>query len=251
MHLGALSAEEERQWKSDQTMEAIVSGNKEIRAAKKEWNQDQIREFLLQKEIKWVFNPPYGSHHGGAWERCIRSVRDVLRATLKEQILDDESLSTLMCEIEAILNGRPLTKVSEDSRDLEALTPNHLLLLRSGPTTPPGNFSQHDLYSRRRWRQIQYLADVFWRRWTREYLPRLQARQKWLRPKGNFAVGDVVLLVDESSPRNSWPLARIMDVYAGKDGFVRRVTVKTSTRSSQDRPIEKIVLLESVDSDDA
>ena len=167
-----------------------------------------------------------------------------MSALLKEQVLTDEGLATLMCEVESIVNGRPLTKVSEDPRDLEALTPNHLLLLRSGTTLPPGIFKRNDLYSRRRWRQVQYLSDVFWRRWLKEYLPSLQERQKWGRSTSNFEVGDVVLVVDENSPRNQWPLGLIQEVKPNEgDGLVRRVTLKTKT-SILERPIDKIVLLE-------
>ena len=108
-----------------------------MREAVSHWNHRQIHEFLLQKSAKWIFNPPAGSHHGGVWERCIRTVRKVLTALLKEQTLDDEGLLTLMCEVESIVNGRPLTNVSDDPRDCEALTPNHLLLLRSGAMLPP------------------------------------------------------------------------------------------------------------------
>ena len=80
---------------------------------------------------------------------------------MKEQNLDDESLQTLMCEAESIINGRPLTTVSNDPRDLEPLTPNHLLLLRQDTPLPPGILEKNDTLSRRRWRQVQYLADVF------------------------------------------------------------------------------------------
>ena len=222
----------------------FVRGEKELRNAIDGWNQEVIAEFLLQRSVQWIFNPPAGSHHGGVWERCIRTIRKVMSALLKEQVLDDEGLATLMCEVESIVNGRPLTKVSDDPRDLEALTPNHLLLLRSGATLPPGVFRKEDVYSRRRWRQVQYLSDVFWRRWLREYLPSLQERQKWTRPTVNFEVGDVVLVVDENSPRNSWPLGRIQEVKPNKgDGLVRRVALKTKT-SVLERPINKIVLLE-------
>ena len=149
------------------------------------------------KNIEWIFNPPAGYHHGGVWERCIRTTRIVMKALLKEQPLDDEGLLMLMAEVEAIINGRPITKVSDDPRDPEALTPNHLFLLRSEHTLPPGVFVKGDNYSRRRWQHVQYLADVFWRRWLREYLPALQERQKWSRVSRNFAIRDVVLLVDE------------------------------------------------------
>ena len=124
------------------------------------------------------FVPPSGAHYGGVRERCIKTVRKVLSAMMKEQTLDDEALTTLVYEVELIVNGRPITKSSDDPTDAEVLTPNHLLLLRSSPNLPPGSFNKHDAYSRRRWRQVQYLANVFWRRWIREYLPQLQERQK-------------------------------------------------------------------------
>ena len=88
-----------------------------------------------------------------------------MKALLTEQPLDNEGLLTLMCEIVANINGHPSTKVSDNPRDPEALTPNHLLLLRSGPTLSLGVFAKEDCYSRQRWRHVQYLADVFWRRW--------------------------------------------------------------------------------------
>lgn len=151
----------------------FVRGERELREAIEGWNQNKIGEFMLQRNVRWKFNPPGGSHHGGVWERCIRTVRKVMGALTKEQILDDEGLATLLCEVESIVNGRPVTKVSDDPRDTEALTPNHLLLLRSGPSAPPGLFFKDEIYSRRRWRQVQYLADIFWRRWIKEYLPSL------------------------------------------------------------------------------
>ncbi len=77
--------------------------------------------------------------------------------------MDDESFQTLLCEIEAILNGRPITKSSDDVNDLEALMPNHILLLKSKPLMTPGLFNERDLYIRKRWRQVQYLSDLFWK----------------------------------------------------------------------------------------
>ena len=228
----------------------FVKGEKELSNAIADWNQAKIHESMLQRNIKWIFNPPASSHHGGVWERCIRTVRKVLKTLVREQVMDDESINTLMCEVESIVNGRPLTKVSDDPHDLEALTPNHLLLLNPGSSFPPGRFSKEDNCSRRRWRQVQYLADVFWRRWIREYLPSLQPRQKWNERCRNVKVGDIVLIVDEKTPRSSWPLARVSQVNANrKDGLVRSVKVKTST-AVLIRPISKIVLLEEASTSD-
>lgn len=120
-----------------------------MRTAIEQWNKMQINDVLLQKGIKWTFNPPAGSHHGGPWERLIRSIRKVLNSTLSVQNLDEEGLHTVLCEVEAIINSRPITKASTDPNDLEALTPNHLLLLKTLPSLPPGDCQESDMYARR------------------------------------------------------------------------------------------------------
>ena len=108
----------------------FVSGEKELRTCIQKWNRQRIREYLLQQKVRWIFNSPAASHHGGIWERCIRTTPKILNAPLNEQVLNDEGFLTLMCEVEAVINRRPITKVSKDSRDLKALSSNHLLLLR-------------------------------------------------------------------------------------------------------------------------
>lgn len=139
-----------------------------------QWDLNKIQDTLAQKGVQWIFNPPAGPHFGGVWERQVKSVKKILKSVLHEQTIDDECLLTLLCEVENILNDRPLTTASEDPNDLEPLTPNHLLLLKKQPLLPPGLFNKNECYSRRRWKQTQYLADLFWRKWVREYLPSLQ-----------------------------------------------------------------------------
>lgn len=89
---------------------------------------------------------------------------------------------------------------------------------------------------------MQYLADIFWKRWVHEYLPIMQERQKWNKRRRNFAVGDVVSVVDPTAPRGSWILGRIAEVIHDHNGLVRTVKVKTQT-SILERPITKICLL--------
>ena len=96
----------------------FVRGDKEIRNSIGEWNQDKkVQHWLVTNQIKWIYNPPAASHMGGVWEREIRSICDVMKAITKEQVLDDERLSTLFCEIESVINGSPLTVVSDDHTD--------------------------------------------------------------------------------------------------------------------------------------
>ena len=79
----------------------------------------------------------------------IRSVRQILRAMLKEQLVSDEVLLTVLAEVTNILNSRPLSRNSDSSLDKQPLTPNHLLRLRQNPSVPPGVFDKDDLTCRR------------------------------------------------------------------------------------------------------
>lgn len=140
----------------------------------------------------------------------------------------------------SVMNGWPITTVSSDPNN-EPLTPNHLLLLKSEVTLPPNLSKREDSLTRRQWKQLQYLVDISWKRWSREYLPLMQLRQKWVHPKRNLAVGDVVLVASESH-RNSWPVGRVVETFPDKRGFVRRVKVLTKTAVYK-WPVDKLCLL--------
>jgi len=162
---------------------------------------------------------------GRVWERLIRSVRKILSALLSEQTLTDEGLATLMVEVEAILNPRPLTPVTFDPKDYEPLTPNHLLLQTGSATPAPGVFSKDDRYVRGRWRQIQWMADQFWRLWSREYLSTLLPRQKWTIKRSNIQLGDAVLIAGGGHSRNNWQMGRVCRVFPDSRNIVRQVEV--------------------------
>ena len=134
-------------------------------------DNDHIRERLCRVGIYWIFNPPSASHMGGVWERHIRTIRQVLAGILHEhsERLNDECFRTLLCEVEAIVNSRQITFVSNDADNLQPLSRNNLLTMKSNIILPPpGNFQREDVYMRKRWRRVQYLANLFWSRWKRE-----------------------------------------------------------------------------------
>ena len=210
-----------------------------MREALSALNHKKIQDALLQSRVKWSFNTPAASHHGGSWERMIHMIRNVLNSVLHQQSVDDEGLQTLLCEVEAILNVRPLTKLSDDPNDLEPLTPNHILLLKGKPALPPGLFEKSDLYIKRRWRQVQFLSDLFWRRWVREYLPLFQERQRWFKDKRNFVAGDIVIVADPTAPCGSWLLGKILQTFHDSQGLVRSVKVPTKCNILE-RPVTKI-----------
>ncbi|KAG7524560.1 hypothetical protein JOB18_013868 [Solea senegalensis] len=86
---------------------------------------------------------------------------------------------------------------------------------------------------------VVIMADLFWKRWTKEYLPLLQERQRWTGVQRNLVAGDLVLLMDSTAPRNSWIMGRVLQTFPDRKGFVRQIRIKTRT-SCLDRPISKM-----------
>ena len=196
---------------------------------------------MAHRGTEWRFNPPAASHQGGVWGRLICSLRRILHSMIGERLVDEETLRTFLVEVEKILNDRPITPVSSVPQDLEALMPNHILLLRRNPSNSPDMFEEEDQY-KARWKHVYLLANEFWQRWTK-YLPMLQEHQKWLDPKLNFNVGDLVLVTEKNVPRGQWPKGLIEETFPGSEGKVRQITVKTANAVYQ-RDIRKLCLLE-------
>ncbi|GBP82294.1 hypothetical protein EVAR_86648_1 [Eumeta japonica] len=223
----------------------FVGANKEL------MNIQEVHEKMKKeadvRTITWKFIPPGAPNMGGAWERLVRSVKTALAATLRERSPREEVLHTLLLEAEHIVNSRPLTEVDVEPAEAEGLTPNHFLIGRSCGAAAAGHFDDNVLLGPANWRTCQRLADHFWQRWLREYLPTLVPRRARGDPICRApAEGDIVLIVDSSSPRYSWPRGRIKKTYPGPDNQVRVVDVET-TGGVLRRPTSKIVVLVSAE----
>lgn len=247
-----------RQLRCDQGTNFVGAKN-EFKAAMKTMDSDRIEVYLAEQQCEFILNAPCSSHAGGVWERQIRTIRSILDATISlcPGRLDDVCLRTFLYEAMAIINSRPLSVAQiNDATAPEPLTPNHILQMKSqAALPPPGEFVKEDLYLSKRWKRVQYLSEVFWGRWRREYLLSLNERQKWNTPRRNLRIGDIVIMEDQATPRMEWPLAMVTEATPGKDGLVRRVKVTVGTRkldkngrrrgglSTYERPIQKLVLL--------
>ncbi|XP_073841268.1 uncharacterized protein [Musca autumnalis] len=135
----------------------------------------------------------------------------------------------MLAEVENIINSRPLVYVPIDHENAEALTPNHLLLGSSNGMKPLASYDDSAVALRNNWLCSQQYADSFWRRWVREYLPCLTLRSKWYEKAKPLKVGDLVIVVDPSNPRNVWPKGRVLETTLAKDGQVRSAKIMTST----------------------
>jgi len=159
-------------------------------------------------------------------------------------------MSTLLAQIEACLNSRPLQAMSDDPEDLAALTPGHFLVGSALTAIPEPSWIDMQGCRLTRWKTLQQMRDHFWMRWSQEYLHSVTHRPKWLQEKQNVSVGRLCLIRSENSPPTKWPLARIIRRHPGDDGLVRVVDVRTAA-SDLTRPITKLVLLPVCDSSDA
>ena len=175
---------------------------------------------------------------------CGFELRKVLLGIMKScDRLDDDALRTFFCEAEAIVNSRPIVKISDDATDESVLTPNHLLLGSGDPSFTWGDFEMGEAY-RKQWKFVQLLAKRFWKTWLAQYVPQLQERQKWHKQLPDFKTGDVVLVSDETTPRSLWPLGLVTQVNLSRDGLVRSCKLRTRHAKEMVRPINKLVRLE-------
>lgn len=200
---------------------------------------NQMYDYLSSRSCQWVFIPPNSPHWGGLWEAGVKSMKFHLKRVIGNSVLTFEQLTTLLCQIESILNSRPLVPNSTNSDDLTCLTPGHFIIGESFAALPekdtlhvPDNrLSDFNLLTKMR--------QHFWQRWHVEYLHQLQNRPKWMTTKGNLKRDMLVILKEDNLPPMEWPLARIVEVMPGPDNKVRVVTVKTA-KGTFTRPITKV-----------
>ncbi|KAK0136704.1 hypothetical protein N1851_027112 [Merluccius polli] len=219
----------------------FVGGEAELRESYASMTEE-ARDRLAEKQVKFEFNPPNAPHFGGAWEREIRSVKNILRTVLGQQVPTDEVLETVLVEIEGILNSRPLGYTSSDVADLDPITPSFLLMGRRDSSLPQVVYDPAELTGRRLWRHSQVLADQFWKQFILHYLPTLQVRQKWTKERDNLSEGAVVLVIDQSLPRAAWQTGRVTKVLPGRDGRVRTAIVDVAGRTYT-RPVARLIEL--------
>ena len=157
-----------------------------------------------------------------------------------------------MEEVEAVLKNRPLTYCSLDIKDMDPITPSHLLLGRSTISLPYQDVQDDedddptygdDTDLRQRTKRQALLFKHFWTRWQKEYLTALR---EFHRSTGNntqvVGVGDVVQIHDDT-PRIQWRLGVIEGLNKGNDGLIRSVNIRTSTGRTN-RPLAKLYPLE-------
>lgn len=204
-------------------------------------NPDLQNTFATQG-IKWSFIPPSAPHQGDLWEAGVRAVKHHLKRIVGSCKLSSVEMRTLLCQIEACLNPRPLTPLRDDASEDLALTPGHFLVHTSLKAVPQSSLLDYREHLLTRWQKVQKMVQDFWTRWQRENLLTLQQRNEWQEKTPNLQVDDVVLLTDPNHAPCDWALARVVEVIPSKDGRIRQALVKTAS-SQLVRPITRLCKL--------
>ena len=214
-------------------------------------NSTSLKQALEGHGVTWQFIPKRAPWHGGFWEQSVGLTKQVLKKTLGRSFVTLQILETIVVEVEATLNDRPLTYASSDVTDVEPLTPAHLLYGKRMTSLPHSyeddvenpDYVVSESRVRKRLTNHARLLQHFQTRWKKEYLTSLR---KFHKASGlnmqNVKVGEVVLIHDDG-PRLHWRLGIIDSFIQGNDGLVRAVNVRTSNRVTS-RPISRLYPLE-------
>lgn len=221
----------------------FVGANSELQAIIKQLNTTNFKTFLKSnskyEDITWHFIPPRSPNFGGLWEAAVKIVKTHLIKIVGSQLLNYEELATVLYRVEAVVNSRPLTPLSEDPNDLLSLTPAHFLVGRPLNARPQQTVTSTPNNRLRRFHLMEKLSQQFWDRFQTEYLHQLQQRTKWFNKNTSIKPGMLVAIKEDNLPPLKWQLGRIEEVTEGKDGLIRVAKVKTS-HGSYDRCVSKI-----------
>lgn len=207
----------------------------------------EFRTFLLEKRIKWSNIPARAPHFGG-WESGVKLIKHHLKRVLGNIRLTFEDFNTVIIEIEAIVNSRPLWAIPSNIDEYEALTPGHFLVFRALNTLPEPSVTHIPL---NRLNQYQYLCRLtadFWKLWSKEYIYGLQIRKKWQTTEPNLRINQIVLVAEDIETPTQWSMGRVIKPIQGDDGLVRVADILCRGRVIR-RPIHKLSLLPISDND--
>ncbi|XP_055688575.1 uncharacterized protein LOC129793053 [Lutzomyia longipalpis] len=227
------------------------AANEIVRLFNQETAQQEIVNRTQEDGIVWHFNPPASPHHGGLWEAVVKSTKYHLVRATGGLPLTHAELNTILCQIEMVLNSRPICMLSTDPNEESFLTPGHFYLGEPANALPNPDVTHLPENRQSYWQLCQSRSQIFAKKWRHQYLNTLQQRRRWQHLRRNLKEGDVVLLYDDTNRESSkWLLGRIISTTPGTDGLVRVVSVRTKKGTYQ-RPITKIAVLPIRDNEDA
>lgn len=202
----------------------------------------EVAESLALNGTSWHFIPPKSPNFGGLWEAGIKSTKYHIKRVIGDSTLTYEEMSTLLNQIEACLNSRPLSLMHNDPNEPTPLTPGHFLIGEPLVTVPETNYENSNVSTLKRWQLTQRMLQTFWRRWSNEYLTYYLHRYKWGHRIPEPEVGDIVLVKEDDIPPTKWLFGRVMHKHPGPDSLTRVVTLRCKNKLLK-RPTSKLCVL--------
>lgn len=211
----------------------FVGANRELKELRaqflEQFRAESWNNFCLEQGIKFHFIPARSPHFGGLWEAGIKSFKYHFRRIMGNKSLRLDEMITAVTQIESILNSRPLTQLTENADDLNALTPGHFIIGEPMFSIPEPDLTNLNVNRLNRLQELTRAVQDFWRRWSRDYLSQLHQRPKWHSETQLHPVeGAMVLMKQENLPPLQWNLGRVVQTFPGDDGRVRVVLVRTA-----------------------
>lgn len=193
-------------------------------------HKDSVYKFCLTNYIQFKFIPSYSPEFGGLWEAGVKSLKYHFKRIVGDIALTYEELYTVITQIEAVLNSRPLCPLSSDISELNYLSPGHFLIGTQMTSYPEIKYTNINPNRLKFWNLCTKLKQDFWNVWHRDYLTQLQNRTKWKHDNVNLKIGDLVIVKLSNVAPMKWPMGRIVKVVPGPDGKVRVAHVKMSDK---------------------
>nr|CAH7749587.1 unnamed protein product [Callosobruchus chinensis] len=189
-------------------------------------NNELVSSFA-NEGVDWRFIPTHSPHFGGLWEAGVKTMKHHLKRVVGGVSLTFEYFYTLLVEVEAIMNSRPISPLSSSHHDLNPLTPSHFLLGRTSNCIPDPDLRSISLNRLDIYQHLQQMKQHIRSRWSKEYVTELQQRCKWKSTQGELKEGDMVIIKEDNLPPLKWKLGRVTSLHSGSDGVNRVATVKT------------------------
>ena len=217
---------------------SFVSANKELSDFINTLEHEKIQEGLqndFDQPIEWIFIPPRAPHFGGSWEIMVKAMKRAVETLTEAQDVSEDQFRTVISKAAALLNSRPLTKTFLEEKEV-IVTPSSFLIgnHKTDFVTPDQELRYTKLGAK--FREVVKIEKEIWRHFIREILPEISPRTKWYKTFPPLKIGDLVLVIEEGTPRGHWKMALVEEVKTSTDGIVRSAKVRMNDRTF-DRPI--------------
>lgn len=216
--------------------------DKDLQAAVKSWQSQEVQDHVHWNGTRWNFITPSAPHQGGLWEAAVKQMKAHLKRVIGQEKYTFEAMATLLAEIEAVMNSRPICAMSDDIDDMSALTPAHFIILEPLKLPLPNKHDAPPKMAVGLFEELQARVDTFWKRWSKDYLSSLMERPKWRQLQENLRAGQLVLIKNENLAPTFWAMGRILEIKNSSDDCVRSASIKTHN-AVLERPVQKLIVL--------